>query len=54
MAGPSSDVAPRLTLYRRSIDSLPTAPQLSRQLSHDDLVLIVEQATEDTGFDVVG
>jgi hypothetical protein len=45
---------PVVTLYRRSIDSLPTAPQLSRTLSHDDLVLIVEQATEDTGFDVVG
>lgn len=45
---------PVVTLYRRSIDSLPMAPQLSRELSHDDLVLIVEQAKEDTGFEVIG
>lgn len=45
---------PVVTLYRRSIDSLPTAPQLARELGHDDLVAIVEKAMEDTGFDVVG
>ncbi len=45
---------PVVTLYRRSTDSLPVAPQLSRGLAHDDLVMIVEQAKEDTGYDVIG
>jgi hypothetical protein len=45
---------PVVTLFAAAVDSLPAAPEVSRALSHADLVLIVEQAKVDTGFEVVG
>lgn len=45
---------PVITLWRNAGDSFPPAPALSRELSHTDLVGIVEDAKADTGFEVVG
>ena len=41
---------PMAVLFGPAEDSFPSAPQLSRPLCHDDLVVIVEEALDELGY----